>query len=186
MLMNKGLRLPGLAAAAGTLSLALAPNPVQALVVTVGGTQYEVSTFTGSYNSNLSKFNTAANGGVMPWWGNNQLAVDFSTAVGTSLGLPNPSFYVITANVGPIFAYGFRQFFFEDVTVSASYLKTDVQTYYGYSPPAALTATATYAQATVYAPPPPPSDVPGPLPLFGAAAAFGMSRRLRRRIQLGG
>lgn len=26
---------------------------------------------------------------------------------------------------------------------------------------------------------------PGPLPLLGAGAAFGMSRRLRRRIQLG-
>ena len=27
-----------------------------------------------------------------------------------------------------------------------------------------------------------PADVPGPLPLFGAAAAFGWSRRLRKRI----
>ena len=29
---------------------------------------------------------------------------------------------------------------------------------------------------------PPPADVPGPLPLLGGAAAFGFSRRLRRRI----
>jgi hypothetical protein len=28
-----------------------------------------------------------------------------------------------------------------------------------------------------------PAGVPGPLPLFGAAAAFGWSRRLRRRVQ---
>ena len=28
-----------------------------------------------------------------------------------------------------------------------------------------------------------PSSVPGPIPLFGAAAAFGWSRQLRRRIQ---
>ncbi len=27
--------------------------------------------------------------------------------------------------------------------------------------------------------------VPGPLPLFGAAAAFGMGRRLRRRLKAG-
>jgi hypothetical protein len=27
--------------------------------------------------------------------------------------------------------------------------------------------------------------VPGPVPLFGAAAAFGLSRRLRRRITIG-
>jgi hypothetical protein len=29
-----------------------------------------------------------------------------------------------------------------------------------------------------------PAEVPGPLPLFGAAAAFGYSRRLRRRVSL--
>ena len=34
--------------------------------------------------------------------------------------------------------------------------------------------------------PPPPAGVPGPLPLSGIAIAFGMSRRLRRRIQLNG
>ena len=28
-----------------------------------------------------------------------------------------------------------------------------------------------------------PASVPGPLPLFGAGAAFGWSRRLRRRIK---
>jgi len=32
------------------------------------------------------------------------------------------------------------------------------------------------------APPSPSTAVPGPLPLFGAAAAFGWSRRLRKRI----
>jgi hypothetical protein len=30
---------------------------------------------------------------------------------------------------------------------------------------------------------PPPSAVPGPLPLFGAASAFGFSRKLRRRLR---
>ena len=33
---------------------------------------------------------------------------------------------------------------------------------------------------------PPPAGVPGPLPLSGIAIAFGMSRRLRRRILLNG
>ena len=28
-----------------------------------------------------------------------------------------------------------------------------------------------------------PAAVPGPLPLFGAAAAFGFSRKLRKRIK---
>jgi hypothetical protein len=30
---------------------------------------------------------------------------------------------------------------------------------------------------------PTPSAVPGPLPLFGAASAFGFSRKLRRRLR---
>jgi hypothetical protein len=30
---------------------------------------------------------------------------------------------------------------------------------------------------------PTPAEVPGPLPLLGAAAAFGYSRKLRHRIQ---
>ncbi len=41
------------------------------------------------------------------------------------------------------------------------------------------TDTVTWAQATPYIPP-----VPGPLPLFGAAAALGFSRKLRKRIKL--
>jgi hypothetical protein len=43
-------------------------------------------------------------------------------------------------------------------------------------------SSLTVEQAT----PPPPAGVPGPLPLSGIAIAFGMSRRLRRRIQLNG
>jgi len=34
----------------------------------------------------------------------------------------------------------------------------------------------------VLGPPTPPSGVPGPLPLLGVGAAFGFSRRLRRRV----
>jgi hypothetical protein len=41
-------------------------------------------------------------------------------------------------------------------------------------------STATWAQATLYTA---PTAAPGPLPLFGAAAAFGFSRKLRKRIQ---
>lgn len=37
-------------------------------------------------------------------------------------------------------------------------------------------------QVVIGAPPSPPAAVPGPLPLLGAGAAFGWSRRLRRRI----
>ena len=47
---------------------------------------------------------------------------------------------------------------------------------------AVATGVATISNFT--APSQPPAAVPGPLPLFGAGAAFGWSRRLRRRVGL--
>lgn len=50
--------LPKLAlgAAAALAAISLSPGSAQALVVTVGGVQYDVTTFTGTYNANASKF----------------------------------------------------------------------------------------------------------------------------------
>ena len=78
----------------------LGAGQAQALVVTVGGQQWDVTTFTGSYSANTTKFNTAASGGQMPWWGSSTTANAFATAVGAGLGTPN------IGTVGPLF--GFR------------------------------------------------------------------------------
>jgi hypothetical protein len=79
-----------LAVVASSAALCFAANPAQALTakVTVSGTTYDVTTFTGTYNANTSKFNTLINGGLMPWWGREILAKEFATAVGASLGFP--------------------------------------------------------------------------------------------------
>ena len=45
-----------------------------------------------------------------------------------------------------------------------------------------LDGTSESIQVILGAPAPPAAAVPGPLPLFGAAAAFGWTRRLRKRI----
>jgi hypothetical protein len=42
------------------------------------------------------------------------------------------------------------------------------------------TSSVVWAQATVYS----AAGAPGPLPLLGAGAAFGFSRKLRKRIKL--
>ena len=149
------------AAAVALAALSLSPGSAQAYVVTVGGLQYDVTTFTGTYNGNTSKFATAANGGVMPWWDNSSLAPDFTTAVGTNLGTPN-----VSNTWGPYF--GWRTIGVVDVF---RYQSSTAAVGAGY------TSTRTYAQATLYTP------VPAPLPLFGAAAAFGFSRKLRKRIK---
>ena len=57
-------KVAGAAVGAAVAGLVLSDSEAHALIVNVGGLDYEVSTFTGSYNDDISKFN----GGVMPWW----------------------------------------------------------------------------------------------------------------------
>lgn len=141
-----------------------------ALLVNVGGSYYNVTTFTGSYDDNSSRFTTAE----MPWWGDSTLAGQFATAVGSELGFPNrtPACGSAPGCYSPLHAYGVGSGVNGSWThstngvVSAGVFRNESLTY----------AVATPAAA------PAPSAVPGPLPLFGAAAAFGMSRRLRSRI----
>jgi hypothetical protein len=155
-----------LGAAAALAAISLSPGSAQAYVVTVGGVQYDVSTFTGSYNDNIGKFRTPANGGVMPWWSNESLANAFSTALAGSLGFPNP------ASRAPLFAWVCSSSDCPDV-FSKAYFGTATSTVDNGAHQSRI-----YATATLYTP------VPGPLPLFGAAAAFGFSRQLRKRIKL--
>jgi hypothetical protein len=149
------------ACACATVAGAIAwPTEAQALIVNVGGTNYNVSTFVGNYNVNASRFTV----GEMPWFGNSSLAQQFAAALGTGLGLPN-SF----GNAGPMFAY----------SANSSY--AGVWVYVSTSAANAVPTSSvnlTYAVASQA----PSTAVPGPLPLFGAAAAFGWSRRLRSRI----
>ena len=164
-------------AAAALAAISLSPGSAHAYVVTVGGVQYDVTTFTGSYDANTSKFGTATNGGVMPWWGNSNLAYQFATAIGSSLGNPNNAVGYDCANTtcGPIFGY------VANLGGSPNnYAKGWIRTPNGAIadlPIQPQTASFTWAQVA-------PASVPGPLPVFGAAAAFGFSRKLRRRIKL--
>ena len=150
---------------AAALSLAAAP-PASAVIITVGADKYDITTFTGSYNNDTSMFQTFSNDGVMPWWGDSTLAKDFAKQLGDKLGFPVADVY------GPFFAYdnSFALFsaFYE------SFSGNVISEGFGAS------QTLTFAQATLV---PPSQQVPGPLPLFGVAAAFGISRRLRHRIR---
>ena len=91
----------GAALGAVVAGLSLTAGQARALVVTTySGLDYEVTTFTGSYNDNVSKFNTPTNGGLMPWWGNEDLASQFTGLVSTYFGTPNNSGFA-----GPYFAF---------------------------------------------------------------------------------
>lgn len=171
------------AVACVTIALALAPGMAQAaptVTVNVGGLSYDVTYFAGAYNTNTAKFQ-APPAGQMPWWGDSALAKSFATTIGAQLGLPN-----LGGTQGPSFAY-------EAETITDDQFTYTFINAWGYNPTAApnnIIKSAVsggfsfnYATASLT---PNPSAVPGPVPLFGAAAAFGVSRRLRRRCQLGG
>ena len=160
---------------------ALTAGHARAVIVNVDGQDWDVTTFSGGYYENSSKFETPANGGVMPWWNNINLAGTFTAAVSSSLGDEGPYFAFETdptafGGVGVI-----NQLIYNSshdgacpgCTAIFGAGKAGIGP--GYGGP-----QAGWAQATPYTS---PAAVPGPLPLFGAAAAFGFSRKLRKRIK---
>jgi hypothetical protein len=159
----------------------LTTGQARAYVVNIGGQDYDVTTFTGSYNDHKSKF-AQTPGGVMPWWGDSSLATQFSNALGYSLEAPN-SIETLSAgsrkniNVGPYFAYN-------SIVDKITFLLSDTAaTYHPNTSPLIfsvdLNSSVTWAQVA-----PKTSTVPGPVPVIGAFAAFGFSRKLRKRIKL--
>jgi len=159
----------GVALAMGVLGAGQA----QAFVVTVGGQDWDVTTFTGNYIVNTSKFGLPPAPGVMPWWGSASLAQQFVAATGGNLGSP-PQTQGFSA---PFFGYE------QDVNVPTV---TWAYSYFSGGPfpinADPITDEPTWAQATLLTPPAAP--VPVPLPALGAAAAFGFSRKLRKRIKI--
>jgi hypothetical protein len=143
---------------------ALGAGEAQALLVTVNNRLWDVSTFTGTYDTNISNFNTAANGGVMPWWNDGTLAGLFTLAVGGQLG-----YQPTNSNRGPYFAYNYTS-----PIISWTYVRANQGNSIVNGDGGNGSTSHVWAQAT--------EIVPGPLPLFGAAAAFGFSRKLRKRI----
>jgi hypothetical protein len=163
-----------LGAATALAAISLSPGSAQAYVVTVRGVQYDVTTFTGTYSANTSKFALPANGGVMPWWGDVFLANDFATAVGENLGTPNSAY---GSTLGPAFSYQVIPaviLFGRSWCTLSCFINPESSDWL-------LGDSVVYAQATLYTT---PTAAPGPLPLLGAGATFGFSRQLRKRIKL--
>jgi hypothetical protein len=157
LLVRQRIRV-ALGAAAALAAISLSPGSAQAYVVTVGGVQYDVTTFTGSYDANTSKFETAANGGVMPWWGTS--AVSFATAVGNYFG---PDTYYAGNDLGagwPIPGTRIGVLVWQGSGYAGTGLGAD--------------SNVRYAIASEV-------PVPAPLPLLGSAAALSFCRRLSSR-----
>jgi hypothetical protein len=163
-----------------TLAMAaLTAGQAQAFVVNVEGQDWDVTTFTGSFNDNEAKFNV----GEMPWWGSESLASLFAGAVGSSLGAPN-GLHATLRSWGPKFSFaacdttcGYLGQYSVELTSGSPVVTPGLE-------PKGLESNGgrplTWARATPYTP---PAGAPGPLPALGVAAAFGYSRKLRKRIK---
>ena len=93
------------------MNVGVAQADIPTWTAAVGGTNYDFTYFTGTYNGNSSRFNTTE----MPWWGPTATnATAFATAVGNHLGFPNDS-----STFGPYFAYSTGLDYDENLSVSS-------------------------------------------------------------------
>jgi hypothetical protein len=176
--MTASTRIQVLAIAAAALLPLASPLAAQAVTIKVSGIDYEVSFTSTSYNANPDLFG-AAPPGSMPWWGNVGLASAFAAEVFDQLGEN-----VYQASYGPVFAYAFNPAGSGEVYgLTQNTLDIDDQLNLDSTAPLAASVSHPYAtakDATAKANTP----VPAPMPLFGAAAAFGWARRLRSNRNL--
>jgi hypothetical protein len=66
------------------------------LSVTVGETEYDITTVTGTFADDMAQLEST------PWWGNATLAQEIAAAVADDIGTPNEFNY---GAAGPLFAY---------------------------------------------------------------------------------
>jgi hypothetical protein len=150
-------RIATFAASATLGCLALAKGPAQAVLITIGGEDYDVQRVNTSYD--IYKLTMEQE----PWWGNRTRAINFSNTVAGGLGTI-PAFGGWS---GPIFAYG--------IDYSGGHPLRGIS--YGYGNTASYFGeTLDFATATKV-------QTPLPAPFLATVAAFRFSRRIRSRLQ---
>lgn len=186
--MSKQLRaLTSAAISLACASMASAARPAAALVVNVGGSDYDVQLFETSADAQPGLFQTPPSGS-MPWFGDQSVANAFAVAVGDSLGIPT-IFVSGALEVGPFFAWELPGgvVYMDAYCGPNNTFPCDAGSVYSFGPTSTYGSPPTseaysYAVATRI----PATSVPAPLPLLGAAAAFRCSRRLRKRLKQAG
>ena len=196
-------------AAAALAAISISPGSAQAYVVTVGGVQYDLSTYTftpNQYTANQAFYDAVFES--QPWYGNDNATYSFGQIITQSIwnelypvsaiqaGSPvdghyNANIYIIssvgTGNMMTGTGNGSGTLAGCENRDPITCLGPDDPNYvFGFSPGiyngngvVAFTPNSTYVWLSATKVPP----VPGPLPALGAAAAFGFSRKLRKRIK---
>lgn len=146
----------------------LSTRPAAAVVVNVRGSFYDVSVIDTSQSADSNLFYPLFAGGSMPWWNDDLLASEFAMKVFDALAVGSDPLY------GPLFAHHVDPGVGE--VWSMAQLLSDIHVQDGV-----VTRTGDrmkYAVATA-------APVPLPLPVFGVAAGYGWTRRLRKRLRSG-
>jgi hypothetical protein len=161
----------------------LAPSPAQALTlpcasvtttltaagsctISDGANTYSISNLTNSFANAFPAPSTVN----MFWWGNESKAISAARAVGYAFGAPSVEQYFAYNNStnNSVLAIRFRPDT-PNLNQTVAYANNINTSYY-------------YAKSTLVTPAGPSAAVPGPLPVLGVAAAFGFSRKLRKRL----
>ena len=157
----------GLVVAGTTLASAIASAlPAGAVVYNYNGSNYNVTTYSGTFDS-LQSTLTAADNLI---WGNQSLASGFAYTVADSLGLP-----IGNAGYGPFFAYKLNtsESPLNAFNVNAAWLNSVVVD----DNLARRTTEFTYATATAV---PVPWDISGSATIFGSITGIGLSVGLKQ------
>jgi hypothetical protein len=162
-IISPAFRFPTLLCVGALASLSVLSSPASAYVVTVNGTQYDLDVFDGPYLGNESHFSSAAPG-EMPWWGDENKAIDFASQVFDQL------LEGTTPGNSPLFAY---EVIGSDVNGWSSDILSPNSLYFETF---GTVASVKYAVAKEVL------AVPGPLPFLGIFTAFTFSRKLRLRL----
>ena len=182
----------GLLGAAAIISApgqAQAANPITVLGPPADAGIYSIAFVNGTYSSVATQLSS------QPWWLNSNLATTLSQALGNS---PTPTSPALVPGGSFVGNTTFVDAFGNTLANPNLLFATNVGTLLGNPLVQGNTSQAPYSTASPWTllqsdttaynwaiatkAPLPAAPTPGPLPLVGAAAAFGFSRRLRSRI----
>jgi hypothetical protein len=142
-----------------------------AATYTVGGSNYDVTTFEGSFENNQ----TLLEGQV--WFNNFGLANDFVDAIGDTLGLLNSRL-----GAGPVFAFSTYSFGGFDNVEGRAFSQN--HPFQRRSVTGTIGSNFVFAVATLAPPSPVPSPAGGLLLLSGLAGVAGLKRRKKRAAKV--
>ena len=163
------LKKLAIACATATAFTVAASTAAEAVMITLGGTDYDVTTIMGTFSDNQALLES------QPWFVDpgsaSTLGNEAAMQIGNAFGFPNFGGFA-----GPLFG---------EAVESGSVLGSFAFFFGGFEGPqeviAALNEEAVWAVATEISAEPGPEPVPEPMSIFGSLVALGIGSQIKRR-----